>query len=344
MNQTQVLVGVLKDFDTVETAEGDVPLSDMENRAKWSWLRLQRGRSIDAEIKKCLEQMRETNKAAETEDALDQLIGETLWDMGTEQRTLQYIVEDDIIKAVATTRHLLIPPDKVMETAERICAGRGQALERDENLIGYVGEREEYAGIRLGFHIFPGDILTRRAISVSSYAQTLSCLNPLTFAGIGNFGRFALKPRHERVLRIRKISELEPRIDEAICQSWKVIEDLERLIYQSKTCHVSEKEAKTILAAFSHAYGIGLRPVKEVVARLTQEGNTTYGMAQASSWVARHGESWRKTPEGKKPMARQNMATVGAACLLIDDPPATAAKARKWLGDQKLKTLEELDN
>jgi len=340
-----VLVGVLKDFDTVKTAEGITPLSDMENRAKWSWLRLQRGRSIDAEIKACLAKMRESNKAAETEDALDQLIGETLLSESPsswQQRKLQYIVEDDIIKAVATTKHLLIPPEQVLQVADRVCAGRGQALEVNENLAGLVGIRGEHAGIELGFHIFPGDILTRKAISVSSYAKTLVCLNPLTFAGIGNFGRFGLEPKHERVLRIRRITELEPRLDEAITSSWKIIEDLERLIEKSKTTTVDDREAKTILAAFSQAYGIGLRPVKEVVGRLTQEGHTTYGMAQASSWVAKHGESWRKTPEGEHPKARQSMATVGAACLLIDDPPVTAAKARKWLGDQKAKTLEEL--
>jgi len=270
---------------------------------------------------------------------LDELIRKDI-NADFEQRPLQYIIAakrvkgvitGDEVKGIASLKHLLIPPEQVLEVAGEIADTQGLELAQEEGLAGLVSTDREIGGIKLGFHIYPGDILTRKAISVSSYASTIMCTNPLTWAGIGNFGRFGLDKQHERILRIERITELRPRLENAIKGSRELLGRLQEVIEKSRKTRVKSKEAKTILTAFCTAYGIGLTPIEETIKRLTLEPKSTFGMAQAASWVARHGETWRKTPKDQEGHARQRMATVGAASLLIDDPKDIYAKALKWL-------------
>jgi len=326
----EVLVGTLSDLKQVETAQGTKEVEDIQDRAKWSWLRLHYGRSIDDEIKQTVEARKAELGLKVSSVVLDDMVTRLIRS-DAQQRELQYIVVDDIVKGVATTKHLLIPPEQVLEAAGEIADTQGLLLTEQEGLAGLVSTEKEVAGIQIGFHIYPGDILTRKAISVSSFARTIMCTNPLTWAGIGNFQKFGLGKTHERVLRIERRAELRPRLEKAITGSREILGKLEELIDKSKHTPVNDREAKAILTAFTKAYGIGLRPTEEVIQRLTVEPKSTFGMAQAASWVARHGERWKKPTEGELPHAKQSMAVVGAASLLIDDVQVTYARALEWL-------------
>jgi len=326
----EVLVGTLSDLKQVTTAQQVRDVKGFQDRAKWSWLRLHLGRSVDEEIKRRVELRKAALGEKVSSVVLDELV---TWAIHSPvyQRDLQYIVVDGTVKGVATMKHLLVPPEQVLEAAEEIADSQGLLLTEQEGLAGLVSTEKEAAGIQVGFHIYGGDILTRKAISVSSFARTIICTNPLTWAGIGNFERFGLGRTHERVLRIEKITELRPRLERAIAGSREILSKLEELIDRSRRTPVNDREAKAILTAFAKAYGIGLKPIEEVIQRLTVEPKSTFGMAQAASWVARHGETWRATPEGQTGHAKQGMATVGAASLLINDVGVTYARAMEWL-------------
>lgn len=323
------MIGTLTGVNQISTEQETAKVNGIQNRAKCSWLRLQHGRRVDGIIANHRDFYDEKLGDA-TSIVMDAMINEDLT-AKFKQRPLQYIVVGGQVKGIASLKHLLIPPEQVLEAAKGIADAQGLELAQEEGLAGLVSTDREIAGIKIGFHIYPGDILTRRAISVSSYACTIMCTNPLTWSGIGNFGRFGLDKTHERILRIERITELKPRLESAIKGSRELLGRLTDLIEKSRNTRVKDKEAKTILTAFCSAYGIGLSPIEEAIKRLELEPKTTFGMAQAASWVARHGETWRKTPKDLEGHARQGMATVGAASLLIDDPKDIYTKALKWL-------------
>jgi len=327
--ETQVLIGTLADLNKVRTEEGIREVQGFQDRAMWSWLRLHNTKRVDEEIQKAAEDM----KVKEKTPVLEELILEHLVD-SRHQRQLQYIVVGGEIKAVATTKHLLIPPEEVEAVAYDVLKAAQVQIEEDPHLKGLIATTETVGGLRFGLHVFPGDILTRRAVSVSAYVGVIICLNPLTWAGIGNFGRFGLAPEHERILRIQKKAELRARLETAIKGATGEVSALKRMVDYAKTNNVDPREAKIILSAFSKSYGIGDKAIQELLGRLESEDRTTYGMSQAASWTARHGESFRKTPEGQETHARQSMAVVGAASLLVKEPEVTYEKAMKWLQGQ----------
>jgi len=334
-----VVVGVLETPNRIRTESGGyIPIEGLDMRAAWSWLRLQAGRKIDDEIKEAMK--REAEKQGLTalprEDRYKILMNILESFLGSEQRKVQFILSSldtkaPYVKAVASTAHLLIPPEEVQAVANRILSSASLEILQEPALQGLVATQEgEYAGLKVGLHLDPGDILTRRAISVSSYVQTILCTNPLTWAGIGGFGRFGLKGgRYERILRIQKRSELEPRLLKAVDAGIKNIEKLKSMVEYAKENKVPEHEARVILTAFSKAYGIGDKVIAELLQRLKKEDKTTYGMSQAASWEARHGQAFKENAHH----ARQSMATIGAASLLIDEPAVTYEKAKRWLGE-----------
>lgn len=93
---------------------------------------------------------------------------------------------------------------------------------------------------------------------------------------------------------------------------------------------MSEKTARTLTYAMCRSYGIGSKTIEAVLKRYAGEDQTQYGLAMALSWNAEHGET-RKTPEGQRSHTAQELSTVGAGVLLIDDLPKTTEKSREWL-------------
>jgi hypothetical protein len=329
-----VVVGKLVNPSQIETEEGDyVPVKEWEDRAKWSYLRLVKGRKIDDTIKL-------HHEAGDTE-----IMNRLLWD-SVQDRPLQFIMSaDNEVVAVATMKHLLIPPDTVYTTAYRaVYSATNKAIfvsVEEPRLQGRVIYLDGFAGIKTGVQIDGGDLTTRFAIRVGVFARVEMCFNPLSWLGVSGLGRFAIPSDYERVLRIQKLNELFPRLQASIANAKDKLGDLEKRVNHSKGVSVSSPTALTLTGAMGMAYGLGAKTIRQVLDRFKEEDKTQYGLAMAQSWTAQHGKH-RRTPEAQTTRVPQSLSTISGATLLIDDVKTAEAKCKKWLGDQKSKLAEDL--
>jgi len=235
------------------------------------------------------------------------------------------------VLAVATLKHLLIEPRKVYETVAQIlgptAALTPSHLHGETFLTG-----QNFAGIKVGYQVDGGDLTTRFAVRVGVFARVEMCFNPLSWLGVSGLGRFGVPADYERVLRIKKLNELFPRLQAAITNAKGKLGDLEQRVDHTKAVSLSARKATVINGAFCMAYGLGEKVIKGVMERYEQEPKTQYGLAMAQSWAAQHGEH-RATPEGKTDRVPQSLSTISGATLLIDPKTATP-KIRAWLKGQ----------
>ncbi len=321
----QILVGTLQSPSVVELEDGtqaDLPV--WRKRAKWSYLRLVHGRKIDAEIKRKGLGFFDENHTPNS-------------------KPLQFIVIDGKVRAVATQKHLLIPPEVVYQTAEKII---GVPLLDVEGMYGKVDFIREVAGLKVGFQINGGTITTRNAIRIGSFIRVELCFNPLSWLNVSGLQRFGLNTGNfERVLRIERLRELEPRLKEAIKRAEDNQHSVFNRVKQSRKVSVSAKEMRVIMSAMGLSYGLGKKTIKTVFDRFKDEPKTLWGLAMASSWIAGHGE-FRKTPKGQTDHTKQKLSTISGACLLIDDKKEAVDKGLGWLKERvksgKLKKLSDL--
>jgi len=327
-----VVVGKLSDpTEVIKEDSSTVILPEWNKRAMWSYLRLIHGRSIDDQIKA------ELRKGEDMQEVFISFVEGEYKDV--EPRTLQFIVSSSEVLAVATMKHLLIPPEQVYKTAAQIL---GSSLSSSKGLYGQFLLENGFAGIKTGYQIDAGDLTTRTAIRVGVFARVEMCFNPLSWLGVSGLSRFAVPSDYERILRIKKLNELFPRLQAAITNAKAHLGDLEKRVNHTKGVSLSSKKATLLNGSMCMAYGLGEKTIKEVMERYAQgEDKTQYGLAMAQSWQAQHGEH-RKTPEGQITRVPQSLSTISGATLLIDDIKTAEAKARKWLGDQKSKLAQEL--
>jgi hypothetical protein len=327
-----VVVGKLSDPTEVIKEDGStVILPEWNKRAMWSYLRLIHGRSIDDKIKA------ELRKGEDMQEVFISFVEGEYKDV--EPRTLQFIVSSSEVLAVATMKHLLIPPAQVYKTAAQIL---GSSLSSSKGLYGQFLLEDGFAGIKTGYQIDAGDLTTRTAIRVGVFARVEMCFNPLSWLGVSGLSRFAVPSDYERILRIKKLNELFPRLQAAITNAKAHLGDLEKRVEHTKGVSLSSKTATRLNGSMCMAYGLGEKTIKEVMERYAQaEDKTQYGLAMAQSWQAQHGEH-RKTPEGRINRVPQSLSTISGATLLIDDIKKAEAKIRKWLGDQKSDLAAEL--
>lgn len=316
----QVLVGQLKNPTTIITDQKEtLNINSWHGKAIWSYLRLHNGKRIDALIKERLGGERMADHEMKT------ILGDLF---PKQQRTLQFIMSaDNQVIAVATTRHLVTPPEMVYRTAEEIL---GKKLTMSSKLDGGSVLVRKVAGLRYGIQISGGSITTRFAIRVGALIRVELCFNPLSWLGVGNFKRFGITSAYERVLRIQRTTELRPRLVQAIYNGKHGLKKLRGQIQHAKKVSLSETQARILTFAMCKSYGLGRRTMETVLERFTQEKQTQYGLAMALSWVAEHGEL-KKTAEDRTSHARQSLSTVGAGVLLIDDVPKTTEKSQAWL-------------
>jgi len=336
-----VVVGKLADPLEIETEPRKrVLIKDWDSRAIWSYLRLVHGRTIDDKIK----ELREKEKARLEKEGEDkeQAIKEVFVSLyKPNERPLQFIMSSNNVQAVATMKHLLIEPAQVYATAEQIL-GKPASASSSANLYGQVFDIDGFAGIKTGVQVDGGDLTTRFAIRVGVFARVEMCFNPLSWLGVSGLGRFGVSSDYERILRIKKLNELFPRLQAAITNAKAHMGDLEKRVEHTKKVSLSSKTATRLNGSMCMAYGLGEKTIKEVMERYKQtEDKTQYGLAMAQSWQAQHGEH-RKTPEGRVDRVPQSLSTISGATLLIDDIKTAEAKARKWLGDQKSQLAQEL--
>lgn len=352
--EPEILVGTLREPYRIDTNKGRRELTEWRYRAMWSFLRLQCGRSIDKEIRDYIEregrlqhdleyvEMSRDQRAELMEAYFAAKVASTKM-----SRPVQFILDGQEIRAVASLKHLLIPPMEVYDMARTVVAEKHPSLvlSEQEGLTGLTYEIEEYKGFNLGLQIFGGDIYTRQAITLSSWLRVLSCFNPLSWLGSGSFHSIMGKGvnGHERMLRIKKRSELEPRFIEAVEAQLKKTQDLKGRVEETKKVKVKRSEAEVIMSALGLSYSLGADTVEQILKRLQKEDKTQWGMAMASSWVAEHGKFRLTKGESKRV---QKLSTISGAALLLRDIQDAEEKSLAWLQGHikrgESKTLDEL--
>jgi hypothetical protein len=351
----QVVIGRMLDSKRIKTKQTTIQIADWQKRAMWSYLRLQYGRSIDKEIRErrdawILEKYGVETKQANRsilKRAMEKVFGDILSEKPVKPRTIQFIMDEDVVIAVASLQHLLVPPVEVYDMAAKIMESKYglQPLEVSE-LKGLIYQQKEVAGFKLGMQVYGGDITTRQAISLSSFLRVELCLNPLSWLGIGGFGGFLGRGRdYERVLRIKVKAELEPRLQSGIDLMLKKTKDLEDRVEASQRVKVKRSDAEIIMAAFGLSYSLGAKSLEQILERLDHEAKTQWGMSMAASWVSAHGK-FKETPEKQERAVEQKLSTIAGAALLIDDIKDVKEKSLEWLRthvqEGEIKSIDEL--
>ena len=332
MSEPQVVVGTIIEDGVIRSEEGvNVAFSGVDYRPRWDAIRLHLGRThADSVIRSHVEAIMEEEPELVKRDANTKAIDELWTAHKFRGRKLQYIMVEERVKAIASLDHLLIPPEEVLSIAKSVMP-EGRTWAGFEN--GLIQElKETLPGIRTGFMLDPGNIMTRAAIRMGFSVSILLCTNPLSFIGVGHLNRFGVSgwKGNDKILRVKAKAELADRIKEALVEGKGSAGNFLEAVEQSKKVHVTEDQAKTLLTAFPLAYSAGASTIKQVVARFQKEERTLWGMAQAASYVAMHGDF----KKGAKNLDA-GLATAGAAYIGITDVPETTGIAKKWLSEVK---------
>jgi len=350
----QVVIGTLLDPYTIHVsgARPNAFPDEWDHRAMWSYIRLQYGRKNgDIKIKDHFE-MIETMKNAKLSRAERrkemQLLFADLVAQQKRARQMQFIFSGKRIMAVASLKHLLIPPSEVYSMATKILAvnyGKPQPINIHE-LSGLTFEVREVSGMKFGLQVYGGTITTRQAITITSWLRVQQCLNALSWLGIESFGSLGIGGAgYERILRIKRKEELEPRIRSGIEQALNKIGNIEKRVHVAEKVKLRQKEAKILMSAMGISYSLGVKTIRQVLERFAKERKNQWGLSMASSWVAAHG-TLKKTPESQERAVEQKLSTIAGAVLLIDDIKTAKDRSLEWLKSHieqgKVKSLDEL--
>jgi hypothetical protein len=318
---TQVITGTLADLNTVEDGEGkEYGFTAGQSRAMWAWLRFNMGfKKADAEI-----DAQTGGKAQKLQKALD-ANAERFFG----KKELQFIIRDDELVTVASTEHLIVPP----ETVTKIALSINPDLHKEKGFEGLLAPLEEIPGLKVNFQFDPGDIFTMRAIGVGFGIRVITCTNPLSFLGAGALnglmgpaGSKDMGGLYEKILRFRNEDELEEKIKRAIDGVGPKAEMLKEQLQYAKVHPLTAGQADTLLTAFPAAYNAGEDTVKQVKARFKKEDKTLWGAAQATSFIAGHREGKRQSEK-----MDNNLASAGAAMIFVKDIKATNDRCLNWL-------------
>lgn len=332
-----------QDFDITERS---TDINKWNYRAMWSYLRLQYGRKIDAAIKTELKGLPRAKRLTRMAEFFREAVHNQ-----EKPRMLQFIVDDSKpelnIIAVASLKHLLIPPVEVYRMAEKII-NKTKILDsyRMEQLSGTTWKLKDLTGLKVGLQIYGGTITTRFAIKITSWLQVHGCLNPISWLGVGNFQRFGLRTDdYERILRIKKRDDLEPRLQQGIMQAMKRTNMISEKTERAKGIPVTSKTAKIVVAAFGLSYRLGAKSIEQVIERFKEEQQSQWGLAMAASWVAAHG-FFMATPKGRDRYVEQRLSTIAGATVIVDDIKKVEEKSLAWLKQHiqkgSMKSVKEL--
>lgn len=358
MNNLQVVIAKPVDFNTLVDSQGKAyDVASWKPKAAWQLLRFLYGyKTADQMIKEKRLQIQKQLKKLPPElqqqkkgkiSAAVELLKEVDLEDQPLKQPLQFIIENYHVLATATLKHLLIPPEQVYATAREIMKEIGYPLKPKVRLAGEIYILDTIEQIQRGIQISAGDLITDHAIRVASFMRIMTCLNPLSWLGATAFTRFLgyAAGGWERIVRIKVIKDLEPRLKFAITNQLKRIPELDFYIKRSKKRKLKRSDAIMLAVAFGSSYSIGNKVVQQVLEKYESEDQTIYGLAQAFSYIAAHGKT-RATPEKQTPRIHQNLSSVAAAMLLIEDYDSVKDNTLQWIKKHikkgKLKTFEEL--
>jgi len=322
-------------------------------KALWGWGRLQEGRlAFDKRVQGVYQQfLKNEGLTLDTVPKKEQIrlrrmastqaFGEVYLGM-KKQRSFQAITSwtrrgDPQLFSVATFRHILLDPKRVMEIGKTVFSSQGiQPYERHKNifqpqqLLGLYGEHN---GLNLGLSFSAGDIHTQHAIAISQMIELQVCTNPLVWLR-GMLSTFIKGRRIEwkvRILRLEGIGD-EKVLEDRIIATVKDVQSGEKgllaVIQRSKTKLIAENVAETILKAFSSSYGIGEGIQGEVMKEYKEaNGKSLYDLAQATSMIAWNSQGFREDAF----RARSSLTGIAAVITTIEDPQATYQVCRQRL-------------
>jgi len=314
-------------------------------KALWGWGRLQEGRNaFDKRVADTYAQFLK-NKGLDPATipkkeqirlkrmASSEAFGE-VWLGLEEQREFQAITSQardgaPQLFSVATFRHILLDPKRVMEIGKTVFSSQGiQPYDRHENILQagqLLGLYGEHNGLNLGLSFSAGDIHTQHAIAISQMIELQVCTNPLVWLR-GMLSTFIKGSRIEwkvRILRLEGIGDekvLEKRIIETVEDVKSGEKGLLAVIQKSKTKLVTKDVAETILKAFSSSYGIGEGIQDEIMNEYKEaNGKSLYDLAQATSQIAWSSQGFREDAF----RARSSLTGIAAVMTTIEDPQAT---------------------
>lgn len=349
-SRARVLTGTYKpEKSSIVNEDGRTRVSDWDYRAMWSWLRLHIGKGhADWKIKSFKDRVKENKPnihRAEMRKRTGEFMRKLMREYNTDRR-VQYILDETsyglVVKAVASTNHLLIPPSQVIDSAKRVLPINPQY---DKDYGSLVAELEDVGAFRINFGLDPGNILTRRAIRVGFGLRVTVCTNPLSWLDAGSNEKFfdydpwsRYGDTRTRVLRVDRDTSLDDRILEAYEKSLDGKDVVKQDVDRAKNTKITPDEAKILGSAFPISYGGGKKTVRQILERYPTEkaSGTLWGLAMAVSYVAKHGDRRKNANSFTK-----NLAGASAGYLWIEDKDAVIEKAKEWLTETKKIDLKE---
>lgn len=338
----QIVIGKLQTPYVIKAAADSPsksvdPIKSWDHRAMWSYLRLQHGRKIDAEIKQYFKVISAAAGHNLTKPERKRYMTRLFEDFVEKQknpRRVQFIKIQGRVMAVASLKHLLIPPAEVYDMAQKLLAvnyGRPEQVKIDE-LDGLTYQTKQVAGLNLGLQLHGGTITTRQAITVTCFLHVQLCANPLSWLGVGGFsGRFGIEGSgYEKILRIKVRHELEPRLRQAITYALGQVDVIEEKAKAAEKVSLKDEEARIIAAAMGLGYDVGKSTVKQVLKQYEKEPKNLWGLSMAYSWVASHGK-FRKTPDRMTRHVEQKLSTIAGVTLLLTDKQQAKERSLAWL-------------
>jgi len=332
---------------------------DLSKKALWSWGRLQEGH------KPFDQRVRDNYAALLDEEGLDpdnvpkpeqirlkrmasaQAFAD-VYEALQKQKSFQAITKqsrngEPELFSVATSKHILLDPARVMEIGKKVFSSLGiQEYDRHSGVIQadqLAGLYDKSNGLNLGLSFSSGNIYTQNAITISQMIELEVCTNPLIWLR-GMLKTFMAGKRLEwraRMLRLEAIQDekvLEKRIIATVEDVRSGEKGLLGIIESSKRKLLTKDVAETILKAFSSSYGIGESIQGEVMSEYKESnGASLYDLAQATSHIAWSSQGFREDAT----RARSSLTGIAAVLTTIEDPQKTYQVCKQRLEAKAVK-------
>lgn len=242
----------------------------------------------------------------------------------------QILIKNGSILTVASLNHAVLDESKVYAMVESCL--KVFKLENRPPLVGKVIYCSDAPGIKLGVHVYAGDIYTQHAIRFATFMEVESCFNPITFLKLKSHIIRTSTVHMERMLRIHKKSDMEKRLPPILTRSIEAVSESKLLLLRSKGIKITDKEAKTLLIALNSSYFIGKSVTSACIDRWEVEksvnGSSLWDLAMSASWVAQHSDCFDNRTS---PKTRGYLSTIAGALLLIDNLKESLAGSLEYI-------------
>lgn len=215
--------------------------------------------------------------------------------IGKVKRELRFVTKENQIIDITSKRHNTMTPKEV----ENFIKSKHKLTKINNSFLkGILMHVREKDGIKYYVQIYPGNIVTTRAI------QVCTCYE------IYGFFISSFKFSYIKVKRIDILCNMKELIEDAIK---KKIKELEENDMPSNKIPISKEEAKELLGHLLTPKGIMDSAINEILENFQDRPKTTFDLAISCAYVATLGKNFTK------PTSRQKVSTEAHRILLIED-------------------------